>query len=94
MHVTTLVGKFPTGRLMMTSGAHAELSEAEVFNALFRHVSGDWGDLCEQDRDENDAALKRGGRLLSRYCSQTGTIFWIITECDRSVTTVLLPEEY
>jgi len=94
MNVTSLVGKFPTGQILISQGAHAALSKEEVFAALVRHVAGVWGDLCEQDRDENDAALKYGGRLLSRYCSQTGTIFWIITEYDRSVTTVLLPEEY
>jgi len=79
---------------MITPGAEAAVSEQEIFTALFRHVLGDWGELCEQDRRVNDVALRYGGRIASRYCSQTGTIFWIITEWDRSVTTVLLPEEY
>ena len=94
MKVTMLAGKFPAGRVVITSGADAELSEADVFEALLRHVSGDWGDLDEQDWKQNDAALEDGGQLLSQYWSQTGTKFWIITEHDRSVTNVLLPEEY
>jgi hypothetical protein len=62
--------------------------------ALARHSSGDWGDVCEEDRKENDLSLKEGFRLLSVYTTSTGTKLWIITEADRSVTTVLLPEDY
>jgi hypothetical protein len=94
MRATFITGKFPTGRVVITSGAHAVLSEVDVFDALLRHASGDWGELCEQDWRQNDEALEYGSRLLSRYCSTAGTTFWIITEHDRSVTTVLLPEEY
>jgi len=62
--------------------------------ALQRHVAGDWGELDEEDKKANDGALQTGERLLSAYQSATGTKFWIITEADRSVTTVLLPEDY
>ena len=55
---------------------------------------GDWGELCEEDRQENEFSLREGFRLLSAYTSAQGEKFWVITERDRSVTTVLLPEEY
>jgi hypothetical protein len=61
---------------------------------LVRHVSGDWGDLNESDRQENELSVREGFRILSAYRMSDGTRFWIITEADRSVTTVLLPEEY
>ena len=61
---------------------------------LVRHIAGDWGDVDEQDRSENELSLTHGFRLLSAYTLKTGTKIWIITEADRSVTTVLLPEEY
>ena len=62
--------------------------------ALSRHVKGDWGELDEDDRQGNERSLREGYRLLSSYTSKSGTKFWIITEADRSVTTVLLPEDY
>jgi hypothetical protein len=65
-----------------------------VGNALARHVSGDWGDVGEEDRLANEEALRDGTRLLSVYRSATGIRFWIITEADRAQTTVLLPEDY
>ena len=57
-------------------------------------MTGDWGELDEEDKTANDEALKTGERLLSAYKSATGTKFWIITEADRSVTTILMPEDY
>ena len=66
----------------------------EIQIALDRHRRHDWGDVCEEDRKRNDQALKTGERLLSVYKSGVGTKFWIITERDRSVTTVLLPSDY
>lgn len=62
--------------------------------ALARHAAGDWGDLCDEDWHTNNEAPKNGARLFSAYHSDDGVKFWIITEADRSVTTVLLPEEY
>lgn len=61
---------------------------------LNRHQHGDWGDIPPEDRDHNERALADGGRLMSVYALSTGAIIWIITELDRSVTNVLLPEEY
>lgn len=57
-------------------------------------MTGDWGDLCEEDRQANEDALNRDLRLLSSYSDRNGTKFWIITEADRSLTTILLPEDY
>ena len=59
-----------------------------------RHMAGDWGELDEHDWKENEAALEHGFRLFSRYVTPGGTKFYVITEHDRSVTTILLPEEY
>ena len=61
---------------------------------LRRHLAGDWGELDEHDRHENELSLQNGWRILSCYRLRNGTRIWIITEADRSVTTVLLPEEY
>ena len=61
---------------------------------LARHVCGQWGDLDEHDRNENEQALTRGGRLFSAYHLRDGTRIWLITEHDRSVSTILLPSEY
>lgn len=85
---------FPTGRLVITSRADKELDIRDVIHALRRHVRGDWGTLCEEDWAENDSALQHGTRLLSAYADLQGTVFWIITEADRSSTTVLLPHDY
>ena len=65
-----------------------------VLAGLRRHARGDWGDLEEEDREANDGALASGERLLSAYSADDGTKFWVITEWDRSATTVLFPEEY
>jgi len=88
------VPKFPFGQLVATRNAFDRLSSEDMSNALFRHGSCDWGELCDEDRRANDLALEGDLRLLSSYTSATGVKFWIITEWDRSVTTVLLPEDY
>ena len=85
---------FDLGRKAITPGANAQLHPIEILRALDRHARGDWGDVCTQDRHANDAAVENGTRLLSAYDSTKGVRFWIITEADRSSTTVLLPEEY
>jgi AraC-like DNA-binding protein len=82
------------GQTVITPGALETLTHGDVLSALYRHASGDWGDLCEEDRRSNEQGLRHGDRLLSAYHSTGGVKFWIITEWDRSVTTVLLPEEY
>ena len=84
----------PLGRLVATPAALAALSQADIVAALRRHAVGDWGDVEPDDRAANDDALKSGDRLLSVYFSGTGTKFWVITEADRSSTTVLLPDDY
>lgn len=86
--------RFPLGDVLATPGALEVLSQEEIACCLTRHASGDWGDLCREDRDANDRALVEGGRLFSAYHSQGAVKFWIITEADQSATTVLLPEEY
>jgi len=86
--------RFPLGQTVVTNGVAERVPVAEVQAALRRHQCGDWGQLCSEDCSENEQALKNGFRLLSAYLSQEGVKFWIITESDRSVTTVLLPDEY
>jgi hypothetical protein len=86
--------KFPLGQVVITRNALEAIPPTEVRRTLARHAGGDWGDLCEEDRRENALSLIEGGRLMSVYRAADGTKFWIITEADRSVTTVLLPEDY
>ena len=85
--------KFELGRVVATPGALALIEKAGVpgTDLIDRHVAGDWGDVL--DPGENEAALANGERLLSVYETGAGTL-WIITEWDRSVTTLLLPSEY
>ncbi len=89
---------FPVGRLLGTPGAEAALKEAGVplADLLVRHLTGDWGDLDEEDRKMNDEAVANGeDRIFSAYTlPATNRTVWIITEADRSATTALLPEEY
>ncbi|MFA6546167.1 MAG: hypothetical protein WCS99_17235 [Limisphaerales bacterium] len=86
--------KFPLGRLVATPNALEHIPNPDIMTALLRHLTGDWGDVDEHDREENELSLKEGFRLLSVYRSAKGVKFWIITEADRSRTTVLLPEDY
>ena len=86
--------KFPLGRLVITPAALHALKAEDVTASIRRHVTGDWGELDEHDRQENERSLREGYRLLSAYMDSSGTRFWIITEADRSATTVLLPEDY
>ena len=83
---------FPLGKVYATPGALALGIDLAAY--LRRHHSGDWGDeLCQEDKDANEAALRHGLRLLSRYSTPGGSIY-VITEWNRRTTTVLLPEEY
>lgn len=86
--------RFPLGQIVATPNALGRLSPTDVSTAIQRHQSGDWGDVDGEDRLANDHALIEGTRLLSVYRSFTGETFWVITEADRSVTTVLMPEDY
>jgi hypothetical protein len=89
--------RFSPGQIVSTPGA-LEALNAEGTNGLEllrRHVSGDWGELCADDRRENELSVKEGFRILSTYrLRRTGVKLWIITEAERSVTTLLLPSEY
>ena len=88
-----MAGIFNYGRVVITAEALDVLSLADVYSALKRHINGDWSELSEHDFQKNQSALDDGDRLLSKYTSGYED-FWIITESDRSVTTVLLPSDY
>jgi hypothetical protein len=92
----SMPARFPLGQIVATPGALAALEEAgqTPLDVLRRHAAGDWGELDEDDRQENEFSLRRGFRLLSAYTLNNGTRLWIITEADRSATTLLLPSEY
>ena len=85
---------FELGQIVITPSALEVLPNVEVMKALSRHANGDWGDLTAEDRQENELSLREGLRLLSVYHTSSNVKFWIITEADRSVTTILLPEDY
>lgn len=87
---------FPAGQFVATPGALSLLEQANKSPLEFvsRHLRGDWGDLCQEDKTENELSLKHGFRLLSSYHVTETEKLWIITEADRSVTTLLLPAEY
>jgi hypothetical protein len=82
------------GRVVITRTAAERLPVGDVGTALDRHAGCDWGDVCREDCISNYEAVFRGSRVLSTYHALDGTKFWIITEWDRSLTTVLLPEDY
>lgn len=86
--------EFDTGPVYTTPGVRRKVTMGEVYAAVQCHSRGDWGDIDRDDQSQNDGALKYGGRLCSRYSSSLGVTYWIITEADRSRTTVLLPMEY
>ena len=88
--------RFPLGDIVATPGAIEALREAKQtpLALLRRHQRGDWGNLCEEDKAENEFSLTHDLRLLSAYTLPTEVTIWVITEWDRSVTTLLLPQEY
>ena len=86
--------KFSLGQMYITPQAATVVPPDDVLQAIARHAAGDWGTLDEHDRRENERALLHGGRLVSVYQTSSGQKFWVITECDRQTTTVLLPEDY
>jgi len=86
--------KFSLGRLMATPGVLEKVGINQLAQMVKRHQLGDWGELDEEDRLVNQIALRDEGRLMSVYTSSEGVTIWVITEWDRSVTTILLPEEY
>jgi len=88
--------RFPLGRVVATPGALSALEKAEQLPAEFldRHVNGDWGDVPDADKQENEASVEQGFRILSAYTTSAGDRIWVLTDADRSVTTILLPHEY
>ncbi len=89
----TAMPLFSLGRVVATRNACSALTTEEIAAALARHAAGDWGELPPEDWQENELSLKEGFRLLSAYKARDQK-FWVITEADRSVTTILLPEDY
>ena len=89
------MSKFELGQLVATPGALDLMhnSGSSTWSLLSRHLQGDWGDLDPKDKSLNDEALKHGGRLFSSYNVADDKV-WVITEADRSSTTLLLPSEY
>ena len=88
------VSQFPLGEVVVTPGAALRLDPKDVQTGIARHTRGDWGELEPDERRENDERVEKGGPLASIYNDSKGVKFYILTESDRSVTTVLLPEEY
>jgi hypothetical protein len=87
---------FPLGQLVATPGALDAIwrNGAGAWTYLSRHVTGDWGELSAADKAENELSVREGFRIVSAYILTDGTKVWIITEADRSATTILLPDEY
>ena len=87
---------FDLGQLVATPGALAVLEKTgqNPMEFLSRHVTGDWGEIPEEDKKENLFSLEKGFRLLSSYRTTAGDRVWVITEANRSLTTLLLPDEY
>jgi hypothetical protein len=86
--------KFSPGEIVTTANAWDQISRDDIAKGLSRHLCGDWGEVCDDDWDLNEDALISENRLHSVYTAANGVKFWIITECDRSVTTILLPDDY
>lgn len=93
-HVT--LPRFRLGQTLATPAALLALERAgdSLSTLIGRHQCGEWGETCEEDAQMNEEALEGGGRLFSVYRLRSGVKLWIITEADRSATTVLLPEDY
>lgn len=86
--------RFPLGRVIITRRASTAIPREDVMAALERFARGDWGEVDRHDAAENEQALQDGGRLLAVFYSSRGVSFWFISEADRSVTSVILPDEY
>lgn len=89
-----LFTRFPLGDIAVTHNATELVHPFDALHALARHSQCDWGDIDPEDKGLNEQALIEDTRLLSVYKDGTGETFWIITEADRSVTTILMPEDY
>lgn len=89
-----MTAQLKLGKTCTTPRAADTLNAEDVLHALCRHAHGDWGELTPDDREANDDQLRHGGGILSLYSDRRGIRFYIITDADRSLTTVLLPDEY
>ena len=85
---------FKLGQIVATSNVLTKVPSEDILKGLRRHAVGDWGELCDEDRASNEHGIHHGQRILSAYLDRYGTRYWIITEWDRSLTTILLPEDY
>lgn len=85
---------FEHGQIIITTAADEILNKDDVANGFRRHMNGDWGDLSEEDVQTNQEGVQYGYRIMSVYKDRSDHVFWIITEADRSCTTVLLPSDY
>lgn len=94
IYVLPRQSRFRLGELYVTTAADRTIGPADIAKGLARHAQGDWGDVSEDDRAANDRGLAEGERVHSVYRNSKNVEFWIITERDRSVTTVLLPDDY
>lgn len=86
--------KFESGQIVATKSVLEFVNNEEIQKALMKHLNGDWGNVVLEDAEANEEALLNGARIFSKYMDRRGTPFWIITEADRSSTTVLLPADY
>ncbi len=82
------------GSLYITANAQNQLDKQSITDCLRKHINGDWGDLDKQDKETNNLALQTDERILSAYHDTKGKKFYIITEADRSITTILLSDDY
>src|SRR4028118_1932895 len=91
---TDTTSRFTLGQMVMTQGVAVALDEAgqSPFEFLSRHQTGDWGEVCDADKRENEFSIANGFRILSAYRTSEDVKLWVITEADRSVTTLLLPD--
>jgi hypothetical protein len=88
---------FKLGNIVATPAAieAMQINNVDIASLVFKHVGGDWGDICSEDRLENELSIKNGWRILSSYrLNSAGDKVWVITEADRSSTCLLLPDEY
>lgn len=88
------IARFRLGHIVSTPNALSQLTHEDILMGIRRHQAGDWGDLDTEDKAANDRALVERTRIFSVYRSALGVKFWLITEADRSATTVLMPEDY
>jgi hypothetical protein len=86
--------RFPLSEICVTANILSKVEPEDIMSALGRHMKADWGELDKDGRTENEQRLNNGGPLASIFRSARGVEFYILTEADRSVTTILLPEEY